>query len=87
MFLAEPLADLFYNCLTKAVVADDWKTKVICPIFKNWDPEDFANYRPLSLASVVCKGYEQIINRSFSQNYYSIEGQREHFGLDELTFC
>ncbi len=48
-------------------MADDWNTTVICPIFKNGDPEDVANYRPLSLASVACKGYEQIINRSFSR--------------------
>ncbi len=33
-FLAEPLADLFNNCIATAIGPGDWKAAVICPIFK-----------------------------------------------------
>ncbi len=33
-FLAEPLADLFNNCIATAIGPGDWKAAVICPISK-----------------------------------------------------
>ncbi len=59
-FLAEPLAGSFYISLTTAVVRDDGKTAVISHKFKNKDPEDFANYRPVRLTSVVCKVFDRV---------------------------
>ncbi len=57
-FLAEPLADLFNISFETAVVLGDWKVAVICPTFKKGDPEDVANFRLVSLTSVVCKVFE-----------------------------
>ncbi len=33
-FLAEPLADLFNNCIATTIGPGDWKAAVICQIFK-----------------------------------------------------
>ncbi len=63
-FVAEPLADIFNNSFATVVVPGDWKAAVTCPIFKKGDPEDVANYRSVSLASVVCKIFERIIKRA-----------------------
>ncbi len=46
-----------------ADVPGDWKTEVISPIFKKVDHEDFANYLPVSLTSVVCKAFDWILKR------------------------
>ncbi len=63
-FLAEPLADLFNNFLSVAVVPGEWKAAVICPVFSKGDPEDVVNYRLVSLTSVVCKVFERILKRA-----------------------
>ncbi len=52
-FHAGPLADLFNNSLATSVVPGDWKTAVICPIFKKRYPEDVASDHPVRLTSVV----------------------------------
>ncbi len=63
-FLAEPLADLFNSSLVTAVVPGDWKATVIFPKWKKGDPEYVANYRPVSLISVVCKVIKRILKRA-----------------------
>ncbi len=38
---------------------------MLCPSFKKGDPEDVANYRPVSLTSVLCKiTIEYLVNVS-----------------------
>ncbi len=64
-FLTETLADLFNNTIVTAAVPGDWKAAVICPIFKKGDPEEVANYRPVSLTSIVCEVFGRTLSRSF----------------------
>ncbi len=53
--VAQPLTDLFNLSLVSAEVPDDWRSAIVCPIFKKGDREDPGNYRPVSVTSIVCK--------------------------------
>jgi len=44
-----------------------WKTKRISPLFKEGDPEDCNNYRPISILPVVMKIFEKIVNHQISE--------------------
>ena len=55
--LASALTTLFQS---SDVVAADWRAAHVTPIFKKGEQYDSANYRPVSLASIVCKLLEHI---------------------------
>ena len=42
-------------------VSEDWKKATVIPIHKGGNKTLAANYRPISLTSVVCKQMEQAI--------------------------
>ena len=46
----------------------DWKTAVISPIFKKGNKNIAANYRPISLTSIICKIMESGEICKFSNN-------------------
>jgi hypothetical protein len=48
-------------------VPQAWKDAVVCPIYKDGDPCDRANYRPISLLNVVGKTAERVIQRRLSK--------------------
>ena len=58
---------LFQASLNQGIIPNDWKKAFVVPIFKKGDHSSPANYRPISLTSVVCKLLEHII----SSNIYS----------------
>ncbi len=60
-FLAEPITALYNKSLQSGEVPQDWRKAIICPIFKKGDPEDAANYRSVSLTSVLCKIFEKLL--------------------------
>ncbi len=63
-FLAEPITALYNKSLESGEVPQDWRKAIICPIFKKGDPEDASNYRPVSLTSVLCKIFEQLLKKA-----------------------
>ena len=61
MSLATPLSILFRRSILEAQVPDQWREANVTPIFKKGSRLDPANYRPVSLTSVICKILEGII--------------------------
>ncbi len=55
-YLAAPLAKLSNNSFEICIIAVEWKSAIICPIYNN----DVANYRPICLTFVACKTLERI---------------------------
>ncbi len=62
-FPAEPITALYNESLQSGEVPQYWFKAIICPIFKNGDPEDAANYRPVSLTSVLCKIFQKLLKK------------------------
>ncbi len=63
-FLAKPITALYNISLQSGEVPHDWRKAIICPIFKKGDPEDGANYRPVSLPSALCKIFEKLLKKA-----------------------
>ena len=51
----------FNLSLDQGIFADDWKHARISPIFKSGDTEDFSNYRPISVLSIVSNVFEKLV--------------------------
>ena len=66
-------------CFDDGRVPNEWTKGIINPIFKGDDPSNPLNYRPITLLSVPCKIYTDILNRRFTQwleaNYVLYDGQ------------
>ena len=72
--LSTPLYILFKASLDEGIVPKQWKTATVTPIYKKGDKTDSANYRPVSLTSVICKIFERILS----------EGIMEHLKANNL---
>ena len=59
--LTPMLAFIFQQTLDQNTVPDDWKTALVTPVFKKGKRSEPANYRPVSLTSIICKINEHII--------------------------
>jgi len=59
--IAEPLSISFERSWRKGWVPEDWRKAIVTPIFKKGKKEDPANYRPVSLTSILGKMMEQLI--------------------------
>ncbi|KAK7105978.1 hypothetical protein V1264_017286 [Littorina saxatilis] len=60
--LSPVLKRLFLLSINQGQVPKEWKEAWVTPIFKKGDKHQPANYRPVSLTSIVCKILEHIIN-------------------------
>ena len=59
--IAEPLAGLFNQSLEDGSLPAEWKLAQVVPIHKGGDRGTTANYRPVSLTSIVLKVFERIL--------------------------
>ena len=59
--LAKPLTMIFNKSIDEGKIPKDWRSANVAPIFKKGKRDDPANYRPVSLTSVVCKVLESIV--------------------------
>ncbi len=63
------LTRLFHVSINNSRVPDDWKLAYRCSDFKSGDRTILANYRPVSLTSVVCKLMEHLITNYIRQEW------------------
>jgi len=66
--LNKPLTDLFNLSLESAIVPQDWRDAIVCPLFKKGSKTKAENYRPVSLTSIVGKLCESIVKDRIVQH-------------------
>ena len=59
--MSGPLTNLFNLSLRKSILLSDWKLSSVTTLFKKGSKSLKNNYRPVSMASIVCKLLESII--------------------------
>ena len=62
--VSEPIAKILNQSLKDKILPVDWKTAVISPIFKKGNKNIAANYRPISLTSIICKIMESFVKEA-----------------------
>jgi len=70
--LAPCLSLVFKASIHQGTLPLDWKTALVCPIFKKGDRSDPSNYRPISLTSVCCKVLEHIVYSNIMSHLESL---------------
>ena len=66
--LATLLSILFKASLDHGEVPEQWKLATMTPIYKKGDKTNPANYRPVSLTSVVCKIFERMLSEDITNH-------------------
>ena len=59
-----PISKILNRSLKDKMLPADWKTAVISPIFKKGNRNIAANYRPISLMSIICKIMESFVKKA-----------------------
>jgi hypothetical protein len=62
--IAPAITILFQASINQGVVPSSWKKASVVPLFKKGNRSSAANYRPISLTSILCKSCEHIIHCS-----------------------
>ena len=70
--IADSLTMLFNTSIDSGIWPDAWKKGEWCPVFKNEDPLNEMNYRPVTLLSTVDKVYEQLLSGQVYQDFDNI---------------
>ncbi|CAG4966040.1 unnamed protein product [Parnassius apollo] len=77
------LASVMQKSYDKGVLPYLWKTALVTPVYKKGNKLDPANYRPISLTSVVCKVMEKIIVKHMRQ----FLKKQQTIGKQQHGFC
>eukprot|EP00061_Rhincodon_typus_P016217 g44312.t1 len=65
---AAHLAKLFQYSNNTGIYLTKWKIAQVCPVHKNQNKSNLANYRPISLLSIISKVMEGVINSAIKQH-------------------
>ena len=74
------ITDICNLSIDTGIFPDNWKKARVVPIFKSGDPNDFGNYRPISVLPICSK----IIERHVYDHYYEYL-TRHHLLLDQQS--
>ena len=86
--IAQPLARIFENSWRSGVVPEDWKKANVVPIFKKGRRVDLANYRPISLTSILGKILEKFIKEAILEGLAQANILRDsQHGVDAGRSC
>ena len=61
--LAPTLTLIINESLATGIVPDIFKMASVCPLFKNGDPYNARNYRPISFLPIISKLLEKVVHR------------------------
>ena len=64
-FICQPLAYLCNQSLSQCYIPRQWKSSVITPVPKINQPQSCADYRPISVTSLLCRVLEKIIIQKY----------------------
>ena len=62
--IAYPVYLMFQKSIETGDLPNDWKTALVCPIFKKGKNCQASNYRPLSQTSYISKSLEKIVRKA-----------------------
>ena len=65
--ISRPLTHIINLSLKTGYVPNFMKESIIVPIFKDADPQDMGNHRPISLLNSLSKIYEKIVHKQLFQ--------------------
>ena len=74
------LAELFNKCVLSGVFPATLKTAIVTPIFKEGKIEEYSNYRPISILSLLSKIFEKLISMRITSffNEHQIINPEQH---------
>ena len=87
--ISSPLSRLVNSCLEVGHFPDFLKVAKVRPIFKDGDPTQFGNYRPISVLPVISKIFERVIQErllSFFRQQGSILTSQYGFRRGHSTY-
>ena len=66
--IAPVICFLFEKTLQTGQLPSEWKKAQVCPLLKKGDKTEPSNYRPVSLACILCNVMEHIIASNISKH-------------------
>ena len=78
--LAKPISIIFQRSFDQSELPQSWLEANVTPLFKKGSRSEPANYRPISLTSVICKLMEKIIKDEVMQylNKHKLINKQQH---------
>jgi hypothetical protein len=77
-FISEHIRHIFNHAITCSVFPSSWKDVIVRPIAKVSSPAGLSDFRPISITSVLSKGFERVLNDQL-QSYVDREGLLSDF--------